>query len=390
MKHIKFVSNYPHYTPDGVGLIPTPQRIGAHPDYTGRGITIAFVDSGFSMHPDIASRIIAHADASTNRVLEQPHVMEITDMSWHGQMTSVIAAGDGHVSGGKYKGVASESNLLLVKVSTPDYRIKENDILRGLRWLYDSRKRYHVRVINVSVGGDYESNDPNHPLHVIVKKLYDVGIVVVIAAGNSGKRGIVPPASSPYALTIGGYDDQNQLDRTHWKPYRHSHDVVYDGSHKPDLLGLAEWVASPILPNSKQEREVYWLSQLLHIHTKNELRDILAQGYADLGYQADIIEHINDELVNELQGKIYRHKIIDAHHQHVDGTSVSTPIVSGVIAQMLQANPTLSPDDVRAILSQTAIKLPHVSETIQGAGVINAKEAVNIAQIWSTAKTKVV
>lgn len=390
MKQIKFVSNYPHYDHNKVALLPTPQRIGAHPDYTGQGVTIAFIDSGFSMHPDISDRIIAHADASTNRVLEQPHVMEITDMSWHGQMTSVISAGDGRTSGGMFRGIASQSNLIFVKVSTPKYQIKENDILRGLRWIYDSRKRYNVRVVNVSVGGDYENNDPNHPLHLIVKKLHDVGIMVVIAAGNSGKRGIVPPASSPHALTVGGYDDHNQLDKHLWKLYRHSYGVVYDGTHKPDILGLAEWIASPILPNSNQEREIGWLSQMLHIHTKAELRDILEKGYADLGFDADIINHIDDELVNKLQGRIYHHKIIDAHHQHVDGTSVSTPIVSGIIAQMLQANPDLAPTDIRQILTSTATKLPHVAGNIQGAGVVNPYQAVITALSWSSTRAKIV
>ncbi|MDX2077478.1 MAG: S8 family serine peptidase [bacterium] len=390
MKQIKFVSNYPHYNPEKVGLLPTPERVGALSDYTGRGVTIAFIDSGFSMHPDVADRIIAHADASTNRVLEQPHVMEITDMSWHGQMTSVIAAGDGRTSAGVFKGIASESNLIFVKVSTPKYQIKENDILRGLRWIYDSRKRYNVRVVNVSVGGDFENHDANHPLHLIVKKLHDVGITVVIAAGNSGKRGIVPPASSPHALTVGGYDDHNQIDRHHWKLYRHSHGMAYDGTHKPEILGLADWVASPILPNSKQEREIGWLSQMLHIHTKAELKDILEKGYADLGFDDDIIHHIDDELVNKLQGRIYHHKIVDAHHQYVDGTSVSTPIVTAIIAQMLQANPNLSPQDIRQILTSTATKLHHVADEIQGAGIVNAKQAVMTAQTWSTTRTKIV
>jgi serine protease AprX len=390
VKHIRFVSNYPHYTHENVGLLPTPLRVGVNPDFTGRGVTIAFIDSGFSMHPDIAERVICHADASTSRVLEQPHVMEISDLSWHGQMTSVIAAGDGRTSGGIFKGIASESKLLFVKVSTPTYQIKENDILRGLRWIYDSRRRFNVRIVNVSVGGDFESHDPNHPLHVIVKKLYDAGITVVVAAGNSGKRGIVPPASSPHALTVGGYDDQNQLDKNHWKLYRHSHGMAYDGTHKPEILGLAEWVASPILPNSKQEREIGWLSQMLHIHTKHELKDILEKGYADLGFTEDIIHHIDDELVNTLQGRIYHHKIIDAHHQHVDGTSVSTPIVSAIIAQMLQANPKLSPHDIRQILMSTATKLPHVAHDIQGAGIVNAKQAVLTAQTWVSTSLKVV
>jgi serine protease AprX len=100
-------------------LLPTPERINALPDYTGRGVVMAFIDAGFYPHPDLEGRIRLHVDASTNRVIEQSAGFESSDLSWHGQMTSVIATGDGKTSGGKYRGIASGAELILVKVSTP-------------------------------------------------------------------------------------------------------------------------------------------------------------------------------------------------------------------------------------------------------------------------------
>ena len=208
-----FVSNYPNYSENAVSLLPTPERIGANADFTGRGVCMAFVDSGFSNHPAISGRIRVHADASTGHIIEQSYVGTTGMLSWHGQMTSVIAAGNGYYSDGRYRGLASDAELVLIKVSTPDFRIKERDILRGLQWLYDTRKRFGVRIVNVSVGGDVPTNNPGHPLHRIVNKLTQAGMIVVIAAGNRGRADLVPPASSPEAVIVGGYDDQNTLDR---------------------------------------------------------------------------------------------------------------------------------------------------------------------------------
>src|SRR6185369_3877642 len=120
-----FTSNYPAYQAGLCTLLPTPERTNALRDYTGRGVVMAFIDAGFYSHPDLEGRIRLHVDASTNRVIEQDAGFESSDLSWHGQMTSVIAAGDGKISNGKYRGIASGAELILVKVSTPKGHIKE-------------------------------------------------------------------------------------------------------------------------------------------------------------------------------------------------------------------------------------------------------------------------
>lgn len=385
MPKVHFKSNYPNFHAYKETLLPTPLRVDADDTLRGRGVTIAYVDSGFSRHPDIQGRVVVHADCSTTHVIETANVVEISPLSWHGQMTSVIGSGNGNLSGGKYRGIASESNLVLVKVSTPEGRIKEADILRGLRWVHDTRHRYNVKIVNVSVGGDDVSYDPHHPLYAIVRRLVRDGITVVISAGNGGHHALVPPASAPEAITVGGYDDHNSLDLSAWSLFHHNWGNTYDGKQKPDVISSSAWLASPLLPDSPTAREIEALAQLLHAKTRDDVRNILHLYTTSFDWRAmeadpNALDHITDELLNKLQNRLYHHKVIDAHHQHVDGTSVSAPIVSGVIAQMLEVNPHLTPYDIRNILYSTSEQIAHLPTEKQGAGRIRPKVAVERAK----------
>jgi serine protease AprX len=374
-----FIPNFPFTNHDEATILPTVQRVGALPDYRGRGVVMAFIDSGFYPHPDLQNRILLHADASTNHITEQTHDFEVNDLSWHGQMTSVIACGDGQSSNGLHRGIASEANLVLVKVSTPKGLIKETDILRGLRWVADTHHRLKIRIVNVSVGGDEISHDPNHPLHRVIRKLTREGVTVIAAAGNRSVRHLLPPASAADAITVGGIDDHNTLERERWSLYHHNYGNSYDGSTKPDILAPAMWIASPILPGSSVAREAHWLGQLLGQQDRNRVSTLLQQGYSDLGLTHDSTHAPTDHTLHMLQQRIHTHKIIGPHHQHVDGTSVAAPIVSAVAAQMLEANPRLTTRQIRAILTATAQPLPgHASEQ-QGAGILNAAGAVRAA-----------
>lgn len=371
---------YPYEDPILPVLLPTPERMGASPRHNGEGVVVAFVDSGFYMHADLAGRILVHVDASTNHVIEQPAVEQVDDLSWHGQMTSVIACGDGVSSGGRYRGIASRAQLVLVKVSSPRGQVKERDILRGLRWLIDAGRRYNVRVVNLSVGGDFVSADPEHPLHWAVARLSEMGMTVVAASGNRGVPEIVPPASAPEALVVGGYDDLNTLDRTRWSMFHSNYGIAHDGTHKPDVIAPARWIPSPILPGSSVDREAYWLGPLLATESERALKRLLVSGYNDLSLSREQAMRPDSNLYAMLQARINGHKLIDARHQHVDGTSVAAAIATSVVAQIVQANPGLTPDAIRSILMRTASPLPNVPPEQQGAGTLNPSAAVEAAE----------
>lgn len=373
-----FTSDYPNYQTNRVSILPTPERVGAYSEFRGRGVTIAFVDAGFYAHADLGDRILLHVDASTNHIIEQTEAIPTADLSWHGLMTSVIACGNGKMSGGRFRGIASEAHLVLVRVSTPNGTIKEVDILRGLRWLADAHRRYNIQIINISVGGDHVSYDPNHPLHKIITKLTAANVTVIVAAGNRNEEYLFPPASAADAITVGGVDDHNSVDRKQWTHFHHNFGRSHDGTPKPDVLASANWIASPILPGSQVARESYWLSRLLQTDESHMIKTILQQGHNDLGLTREQLEDTG-HVFQMLQNRIRAHKIVDANHQFVQGTSVAAPIVSSVVAQLLEANPSLTPHQIRAILTATARPLNGQTNKVHNCGVLDPAAAVELA-----------
>lgn len=372
-------SNYPASEYGKVTLLPTPQRVGALPHYTGKGVTIAFIDSGFSAHPDLKGRIVVHVNATTDDIRESQQVLKSPAFSWHGQMTTVIGTGDGFRSGGHFRGIASSANLVLIKVADPMNRVKEMDIERGLKWVLRSHHRFNIKVVNLSVGGDYVSYDAYHPLHRLVRELTEAGVTVVAAAGNSHQNHLLPPASAADAITVGGLDDNNTTDESEWTLYSHNYGMGYDGSLKPDVIAPARWIASPILSGSRVAMEAFWLGALMLYERDHPINELMFSGRADSSFAKLFGGHFSESLYDTLQQRIYAYKLVDAYHQHVDGTSVAAPIVSAVVAQMLEANPSLHPRQIRQILLQTARKLPKFEPERQGGGILNAAAAVQAA-----------
>src|SRR5437763_12733311 len=98
-------------------VLPTWLRLGADERFTGRGVCMAFLDSGFYQHPDLttpASRILAYHNIMPRGT---GTLDSIDPASWHGMMTSVVAAGNGSLSEGFFRGLAPDANVVLVKVS---------------------------------------------------------------------------------------------------------------------------------------------------------------------------------------------------------------------------------------------------------------------------------
>lgn len=374
---ISFDVNYPNPP----HILPIDDRLPIDRSVGGRGVSMAFIDSGFAPHPDIASRIKRYVDASTLHIREFKSVSQTDVFSWHGQMTSFAAAADGGLSGGRYRGIAPEAELVLIRITSPTGTLREHDMWRGIDWLCHRHHQLGIRVVNISVGGDDPSADPNHTLHRAVKRLTDEGVVVVVAAGNSGSRSLLPPASSPSAIVVGGYDDQNSANRAEWFAYNSNYGQAYDGSVKPDVIAPAAWLPSPILQGSDMQRDARWLAPLLYQHdVQAQLPEIIRQGYAEMHMAGQAEQLPLYRIKRILQERIYKHKLIDMHHQHVDGTSVAAPLVAAVVAQMLEVNPQLSPKDVKRILKETALPLHNMPLEQQGAGIINPLEAVRAAK----------
>jgi serine protease AprX len=373
---------YPVYAPDETDLLPVTVRVRANPNFTGRGVTIAFLDSGFYPHPDLirpTNRILAHIDATATEVVERPRFKTPRITSWHGLMTTAIGTGSGFMSGQTFRGLASGANLVLVKTGgRKPLRITERDIARSLKWVIAHGEKYNVRVINISLGGDHPSTGRLTELDALVEEAVARGMVVVCAAGNSGSDRILPPASAPSAITVGGYDDGNSLDRQHLRMWHSSYGKGAFGVAKPDVLAPAIWLPAPMLPKTTTHNEALFLWRCAHA-SDAELARILKTDYAEARFKKETLRLPLTDVRRIIRQRMVDEKFIHPHYQHVDGTSMAAPIVSGVVAQMIEANPSLTPAQIKERLNTTARRLADVPYEKQGHGMLNAPKAVAAA-----------
>lgn len=350
--------------------------------YTGRGVTIAFLDSGFYAHKDLTepkNRIVAYHSIfppeDNSATLEKPDVA-----SWHGMMTSVVAAGNGHLSDGLYRGIASEANLVLVKIGKTG-RIPESNIETGLRWVFENKDKYGIRVVNISAGGDFEQTYLHNSLCQLVEEVVKAGLTVVCAVGNAGLapgHPVLPPASAPSSIAVGGLDDQNSLDRARRGMYRSSYGPTIDGLQKPEVIAPGIWVAGPILPHTPTAVEARLYDELDNA-ADTDLRKIIVAHEAvdkDLFAARDLSVSMLRQLITI---KLQEGNVINQHYKFVDGTSFAAPIVSSIVACMLEANPKLTPEQIKRVLIETAERVDGVEVDRQGWGVVAPRKAVQAA-----------
>jgi serine protease AprX len=362
--------------------LPTPLRVNATPKFTGKGIVIAFLDSGFYPHPDLTqpdNRILYYADARPERIRENagfsiPHVT-----SWHGMMTSCACAGNGYMSMYRYAGIAPDAKVVLVKTGNMlNRRIREQDIFRALRWTMDNAARFGVRIVNISLGGDIPATGKMTPLDQLVEDAVAQGLAVVCAAGNSGGHKLIPPASAPSAITVGGLNDHNSLDRARHCLYPTSYGRGARGVMKPEIIAPAQWVAAPMLPRTRVHNEAQFLWKIERANER-DLARILQTKESRARISLETMNRPAHEIKRIMRERMNDQKFIHPHYQHVDGTSFAAPIVSSVAAQMLEANPALRPAQVKQVLIDTAEPLDDVPLEKQGGGVVNAGAAVEAA-----------
>ncbi len=361
---------------------PTPLRVGADERFTGRGVTIAFLDSGFYPHPDLTqpeNRVLCYT--SITRGHDSERAFRTPDLSsWHGTMTSVVAAGNGYLSGGRYRGLAPDANVVLVKVAG-ERGIHNADIQRGIEWVLEHREKYGIGVLNISCAGDEEASYLTDDLSWWAEDAVRAGIVVVCAAGNEGHRGsagVLPPASTPAVITVGGLNDKNTLHTGDNEMYRSSYGPTVDGVQKPEVIAPSIFVAAPILPETQTAAEAELLAKL-KLSPDERLSQLLA-AQAGVCVELDALCGAPAEIIRQaVELKLGDENIIGRSYKHVDGTSFAAPIVSAVVAQMLEANPALTPQQVKRILMETAQRLPNEPIERQGWGAVSPAHAVAYA-----------
>jgi serine protease AprX len=271
-------------------------------------------------------------------------------------------------------------NLVLVKIGRTG-RISEAQIQEGLEWVLDHAAEFQIRVVNISAGGDFAESYLTNSLSQTVEECSRAGLTVVCAVGNAGHmpgHPVLPPASAPSCIAVGGLDDQNSLDRARRGMYRSSYGPTIDGLQKPEVIAPGIWVAAPILPQTPTAEEAELYSEL-HALPDEELRAAI-KAHSGIDKDLDEAADLRIPLLRQLITiKLREGNVINQDYKYVDGTSFAAPIVSSIVACILEANPRLTPPQIKRILIETAERVHDIEVDRQGWGVVNARRAVELA-----------
>src|SRR5262245_22547976 len=327
--------------------------------YRGAGVGIAVIDSGITRHDDLTyqgssslvrtkngQRVPAFVDFVNGRT--SPY-----DDNGHGTHVAGIIAGNGYDSLGVRAGIAPDAHLVSLKVLDQNGRGVISDVISALDWTVANKSLYNIRVINLSVGAAVTESYKTDPLTLAAKRAVDAGIVVVTAAGNLGKNSqgqtqygaIGAPGNAPWVITVGAYSHEGTVTRTDdvIAGFSSRGPSAIDYEAKPDLVAPGVGTVSLSDPGG-----------LMYLTKPAALLGGILGGAMP--------------------------------YFSLSGISMASPVVAGSVALMLQANPSLTPNLVKAILEYTAQVYPGYDSLTQGAGFLNTKGAVDLARYFKTAQ----
>jgi serine protease AprX len=301
---------------------------------TGAGVGVAVIDTGVDGDlPDFQTS----QGSSTSRVVASavidPNATTPDDTYGHGTAVAGLVAGNGWYRGsgdplfGQYAGTAPDANLISIKVSDDSGNATTLDAIYGLQFAVDHKSDYNIRVVNLSFRSMSAQSYTTDPLDAAVEQAWLHGITVVAAAGNLGSAPDAvsyAPANDPYVITVGATDTQGTASpaddvEASWS----SSGVTQDGFTKPDVLAPGAHVVTTLAPGSS---------------------------FASACPTC----------------------VIGGAYFQLSGTSLASPIVAGIAADLLAAHPWWTPAMVKGAIVNTAIPLS------DGQGEVNA-----VAAYWA-------
>lgn len=356
------------------------ERLHADPSLTGKGITIAFLDSGFYPHPDLYGRIAAYHDTAGEVKELKPEFCR-NAWNWHGMQTSVVAAGNGALSDGRYCSLAPDAKVVLVKVSRKGH-ICDDLIVEGIKWVRANAKRLNIRILNISVGSDRDPSALDCEISKEAEALAGEDVLVIAAAGNDG--GLPrPPANAPSVLTVGGSVSREACSSEEIKLYSSNFGVILDLVVKPEVIAPAAWVAAPLLPGTEIFRRAEYYYDVAR-SSGGHLLNLMNEAPKAANTPDNYLTMKPEELTEFVDSVLKKDKIVGRYYQHVDGTSFAAPITASLAAQLMEANPSLTPAAIRQILMSTADRVQGQNLLAQGCGVVNAGRAAEQAKVaWT-------
>jgi serine protease AprX len=316
--------------------------LGGTPGYQGAGIGVAVIDSGISQHSAIGSRVVARV----NLVSTEPGVSG--DPFGHGTHVAGMIGGSGaaatRVTSAYSGGSAPAVRFIDIRVLGRTGVGYTSDVLAGIDWAIANRTRYGIRIINLSLGHSVAEPAATDPLCIAVERAAEAGIVVVASAGNYGVTstgvpvlgGITSPGNSPAALTVGAVDTNGTADRSDDRvaPYSSRGPTRFDFAVKPDVVAPGTRIVS-LEANG---------SYLASTYPQWHVAGTGTNGYFRLS-----------------------------------GTSMATGVVSGGVALLLNAEPSLTPAQVKVVLQTGARFIPSAGMIAGGTGTVDFAQSLKIA-----------
>jgi serine protease AprX len=307
-------------------------KVWQHGD-SGQGVTVAVLDSGVANDTDLVkngNRVLVHVGFAG------PYDANHPDPGGHGTHLAGTIAGDGTASAGQYVGMAPKADIVDVQVLDANGNGRISSVLRGMEWVLAHQVQFNIRVINLSFGAPPFVSYQFDPFSAAAEIAWRRGIVVVAAAGNTGPSGgtVESPGIDPYVITVGSTDDQATLQLSDdvlgwWSSWG----TPQSSTAKPDLVSPGRRVVSIRVPHST-------LDTLLP-----------------------------DHVVTAKNGATY---------MRLTGTSMSTAVVSGAVALLLQHQPLLTADQVKKILVSTTQAFGQSAPPSgAGGGLLDANAAWN-------------
>jgi serine protease AprX len=281
----------------------------------GQGVTVAVIDSGIASMPEFSVDPSLPEGLHVSRILTRLAFnsdLKSSDNSGHGTHIAGILAGNGAKSAGVYAGIAPLANLISLNVSNSEGMAYESDTIAAMQWVLENKDQYNIRVVNLSVNSETAQSYHNSPLDAAAEILWFNGIVVVVSAGNQDLDGggiLFPPANDPFVITVGASDENGTPDPADDFPAVFSaYGLTSDGFSKPDIIAPGKDIISALAPNSAWD-------------------------------------------------KLYPERVVAGKYFRLSGTSMSTPMVAGAAALLLQSEPSLTPDQVKQRLLDSARQL---------------------------------
>jgi len=301
----------------------------------GQGVTVALVDTGVTAMPDIAGAIkpvsLDPLGQTTAPCMNFSGEATCDDSYGHGTFIAGLIAGNGGASNGKYVGMAPQAKIVSVKIAGASGASDVGTILAAIQWVVLNKDVYGIRVLNLSLGTDSTQSYHIDPLDFAVEKAWQAGIVVNVAASNRGPTAgtISKPADDPFVITVGAIDDlgTNGTNDDVLPNFTGRGPTAADGIAKPDVVAPGAHVVSLAAPGAV----------------------------------------ITTQFPSTMA----------APYRRGSGTSMATGVVSGLVAQMLSANPTLTPDRVKFMLMSTAHSDASSDPMAVGAGLVDAAAAMS-------------